>query len=109
MSIREFGSEDRLVWRFVIVDDKPDFSESPGMQFDPPGAWADAVVTVARDLRCAATPNRAGTQRRPVCLAGVGPAACQAHREGGQFTTRRATDDEDIAPQPAPEPVRGVR
>lgn len=52
LSIFEFGSEDRLLWSFVIADDKPDFYESPGMRFDPPGAWVDAVVAVARDLRC---------------------------------------------------------
>ncbi|GAA4479639.1 hypothetical protein GCM10023094_25090 [Rhodococcus olei] len=52
MSIVDLGNEDRLLWRFVIVDNEPDFYERPEMSFDPPGAWLDAVVAVARDLRC---------------------------------------------------------
>ncbi|MET4609864.1 hypothetical protein ABIC28_000834 [Rhodococcus sp. PvR044] len=52
MSNFDFGSEDRLVWRFAVVVDKPDYCESLGMRLDPPGAWVDAVVAVARDLRC---------------------------------------------------------
>lgn len=52
MSNFDLRGEDRLLWRFAIVDDKPDFYDSPAMRLDPPGAWVDAVVAVARDLRC---------------------------------------------------------
>lgn len=52
LSVCEFGSEDYLLWRFAIVDDEPDFYEAPGKRFDPPVAWVDSVVAVARDLRC---------------------------------------------------------
>lgn len=52
LSVFEFGSEDCLLWRFAVVDDEPDFYEAPGRRFDPPVAWVDSVVAVARDLRC---------------------------------------------------------
>lgn len=52
MPVTEFGREDCLLWRFVIVDGEPEFSESPATRFDPPVAWVNAVVAVARDLRC---------------------------------------------------------
>ena len=52
MRISEAERHDRLLWRFAIIDDVPDYFESPGRRFDLPGSWVDAVVAVTRDLRC---------------------------------------------------------
>ncbi|MGO4205400.1 hypothetical protein AB4Z09_27415 [Rhodococcus sp. TAF43] len=52
MRISEAECHDRLLWRFAIIDDVPDYFESPGRRFDLPGSWVDAVVAVTRDLRC---------------------------------------------------------
>ncbi|EME65522.1 hypothetical protein G352_08932 [Rhodococcus ruber BKS 20-38] len=36
----------------MMVEDAPDFYDTPAGDVDPPEAWVDAVVAVARDLRC---------------------------------------------------------
>ncbi len=47
----DIRDEDQLTWRFIVVDDEPDFYDKPTGDVDPPQAWVDAIVAVARDLR----------------------------------------------------------
>lgn len=48
----DIRDEDQLTWRFTVVVDEPDFYDNPTAGGDPPEAWVDAIVAVARDLRC---------------------------------------------------------
>ncbi|MBM7460527.1 hypothetical protein ACIBED_20860 [Rhodococcus coprophilus] len=43
---------DQRTWRFMMVEDEPDFYDTPAGDVDPPAVWVDAIVAVARDLRC---------------------------------------------------------
>jgi hypothetical protein len=48
----DLRDEDQLTWRFTVVEDEPDFSDRPTADLDPPEAWVEAIMAVARDLRC---------------------------------------------------------
>lgn len=35
----DIRDEDQLTWRFIVVDDEPDFYDKPTGDVDPPQAW----------------------------------------------------------------------
>lgn len=48
----DLRDEEQLTWKFMVVADEPDFYDRPAAGCEPPTAWVDAIVAVARDLRC---------------------------------------------------------
>lgn len=47
----DIRDENQLTWQFAVVDDEPDFYDNPTEEVDPPQAWVDAIMAVARDLQ----------------------------------------------------------